>query len=82
MDDSIKESQNGKWKGLFKGDKDLQKNGNSCLTPLATTNGNNCSDKEKPLNGEIVELTEEEISCGVGPCSPKWLQVIIESGSI
>ena len=77
MDDTIKESQNGdKWKSLFKGEKKL--NGNSCLTPLANANGNHASEKEKPLNGDVVEYTDEEIRCGIGSCTPKCLQVIIE----
>ncbi len=80
MDTSIKENHKKKWsddetKGLFKNGTKYSKNGNSFSTTLTSANGNNCSDKETVYKNEIIECTEDKMNCGLGPCSPKWLQV-------
>lgn len=58
-------------KSLLKGSSKGQKNGGA----YSTSNGNNCAEKETMFKNEIVECAEERYTCGLGPCSPKWLQV-------
>lgn len=76
MDNAIKETDT-KWnsehdKGSFKNGNKYHKNGGA----YSTANGNNCPEKESIFKTDIIECSEEIISCGLGPCHPKWLQVI------
>ena len=75
MDSTIKENSKKKWsndadKSLLKGSSKLQKNGGA----YSTSNGNNCAEKEICKN-EFIECAEERYDCGLGPCTPNWLQV-------
>lgn len=74
MDNPIKGNEKKKW-GLFKNGIRFQKNGNS----LSNTNGNTCLEKDNTYKDEMVECIEDRLNCGLGPCSPTWLQVNIRS---
>lgn len=76
MDTSTKKKWvDGENEEVFKNGMKFSKNGNSYSKTLADTNGNNSSDKEIVYKNDILECSEEKVNCGIGPCSPKWLQV-------
>lgn len=77
LDNTMKESNKKKWshkqdKGSLKNGTKYQKNGDVYTTAY----GNDCSEKETMFKNDMIECSEEQIKCGLGPCSPKWLQVM------
>lgn len=83
MDTSIKESSKDKWSSNGQDQTNFKngtnnhnkaKNGKAGYT-VARVNGNNCVKKEDLYKTEILDCGEENISCGLGPCTPKWMQV-------
>lgn len=77
MDTSIKENNKGACNGgspeqvTIKNGNGYKKNGKSHIN----ANGNNYIKKEAAYKTDALECAEENINCGLGPCTPKWLQV-------
>lgn len=78
MDTSIKENTKDKWSSneqtSFKNG-NHKKNGKGYTVAHVNVNGNSCVKKEDMYKTDIQDSPEEKLSCGLGPCSPKWLQV-------
>lgn len=77
MDTSIKDSNKDKWNGngqeqtnLRNGTSKNQKNKNGKTGYTVAVNKNNRLSKDE------IEYGDDNISCGLGPCAPNWMQVL------
>lgn len=82
MDTSIKEPSKDKCNGgqsdqmSFKNGTNHKRNGTGYTIALLNVNGKNCVKKEDSYKTDMmVDCGEEKLICGLGPCTPKWLQV-------